>query len=88
MGLRVSLDAVEKILDPTGTQNSDPSVVQPVASRYTHCAIPAPTLNHFSDKVTKLTITPHLQRHLYYFCELTKLIMQNFVYLPHGVGIF
>jgi hypothetical protein len=31
-----------KILDPTGTRNSDPSVVQPVASRYTDCAIPAP----------------------------------------------
>jgi hypothetical protein len=25
----------EKILDPTGTRISDPSVVQPVASRYT-----------------------------------------------------
>jgi hypothetical protein len=29
----------EKILDPTGTRNSDPSVV----SRYTDCALPAPT---------------------------------------------
>jgi hypothetical protein len=29
----------EKILDPTGTRNSD---VQPVASRYTDYAIPAP----------------------------------------------
>jgi hypothetical protein len=26
---------VEKILDPTGTKTPDPSVVQPVANRYT-----------------------------------------------------
>jgi hypothetical protein len=32
----------EKILDPTETRNSEPSVVQPVASRYTDWAIPAP----------------------------------------------
>jgi hypothetical protein len=31
-----------KILDPTGTQNSDPSVDQPIARRYTDCDIPAP----------------------------------------------
>jgi hypothetical protein len=28
---RASLDDVEKILDPTRTRNSDPSIVQPVA---------------------------------------------------------
>jgi hypothetical protein len=32
----------EKILDPTGTRNSDPLVVHPVASHYTYWAIPAP----------------------------------------------
>jgi hypothetical protein len=32
----------EKILHPTGTRNSDPSVVQPIPSRYTDYAIPAP----------------------------------------------
>jgi hypothetical protein len=31
----------EKILDPTGTRLSGPSVIQPVASRYTDYAIPA-----------------------------------------------
>jgi hypothetical protein len=31
----------EKILDQTGTLNSEPSVVEPVASRYTDCYIPA-----------------------------------------------
>jgi hypothetical protein len=32
----------EKILDPTGTWNSDHSVIQPVTSRYTDYVIPAP----------------------------------------------
>jgi hypothetical protein len=32
----------EKSPDPTGDSNSDPSVIQPVASRYTYYAIPAP----------------------------------------------
>jgi hypothetical protein len=32
----------EKILDPTETRTLTPSVVQPVASHYTVCAIPAP----------------------------------------------
>jgi hypothetical protein len=36
---RAGLDEVEKILDPTGTRNSDLSVVQPVASRYIDYAI-------------------------------------------------
>jgi hypothetical protein len=30
----------EKILTPIGTRTPTPSVVQPVASRYTNCAIP------------------------------------------------
>jgi hypothetical protein len=42
MVLRAGMDDVEKrILDPTGTRNSDPSSVQPVASRCTEYAIPA-----------------------------------------------
>jgi hypothetical protein len=34
VGSRTTLDYVKKILDPIGTQNSEPSVVQPVASCY------------------------------------------------------
>jgi hypothetical protein len=33
-----------KILDTTGDSNSDPSVVQPVASRYTDYSIPIPVI--------------------------------------------
>jgi hypothetical protein len=40
VGPRASLDAAEKILDHTGTRNSEPSVFQPVASRYTDYTIP------------------------------------------------
>jgi hypothetical protein len=42
---RAGLDDVEKILEPTGTRNSDPSVVQDVASRYTDYAIPTLSVN-------------------------------------------
>jgi hypothetical protein len=36
---RDALDDAEKILDATGTRTPDPSVVQPVVSRYTDYAI-------------------------------------------------
>jgi hypothetical protein len=36
----------EKILGPTGTRTPTSSVVQPVASRYTDRAIPAPDSKH------------------------------------------
>jgi hypothetical protein len=38
VGPRTGLKDVEKILAPTGTQTPDPSVIQPVACRYTDCA--------------------------------------------------
>jgi hypothetical protein len=42
-GPRTGLDDVEKIFAPTGTRSLTPRPVQPVASRYTDCAIPAPS---------------------------------------------
>jgi hypothetical protein len=42
VGPRTGLDEVKRILDPTGTGTPTSLVVQPVASRYTDCAIPAP----------------------------------------------
>jgi hypothetical protein len=39
---RPGLRGEEKILDPTGTGTPTPSSAQPVNSRYTDCAIPAP----------------------------------------------
>jgi hypothetical protein len=41
VGPGACLDNKEKILGPTETPNFDPSVVQPIASRYTNYAIPA-----------------------------------------------
>jgi hypothetical protein len=43
---RAGLDDVEKILDLIGTRPPNPSVVQPIASRSTDCAIPAPHIFH------------------------------------------
>jgi hypothetical protein len=56
---RAGLDDVEKILDPTGTQNPNPSVVQPVVSRHTYCPIPAPR-----DYLIQNTILSSCLRHL------------------------
>jgi hypothetical protein len=42
VGSRTGVDDVEKILDLAGTRTPSPSVDQPVASRYTDCAILTP----------------------------------------------
>jgi hypothetical protein len=47
-----------KVLDPTRIRNSDPSVVQPIASRYTDYVIPAltvcPAIYRFSQEVRSI----------------------------------
>jgi hypothetical protein len=47
----------EKILDRTETRNSDPSAVQPVASRYTDCAIPTPRWKYMYIELTTGILT-------------------------------
>jgi hypothetical protein len=46
VGLRAGLDDMEKreILDLAGTRTPNPSVLQPVSSRYTDYTIPAPSI--------------------------------------------
>jgi hypothetical protein len=46
------MDEVEKILDPNGTLNSDPSIAQPVASRYSN------KLGKLKNSVTSSGIEP------------------------------
>jgi hypothetical protein len=55
VGSRTSLDNVEKIkfLTLLGLER-DPSVVQPVGSRYTDCAIPAPHILSLIYHINKL----------------------------------
>jgi hypothetical protein len=70
VGLRAGLDDVEerKILTLLGLKNSEPSLVQPVASRYTDCATPAPNYPTVATKIhnkpsTLCTLFTHTHTH-------------------------
>jgi hypothetical protein len=81
VGPRASLDDVEKILDPYWDSNSDPSVVQPVASRYTDCAIPAPFRFAVRDK-------NHISKymsHIYFSLTLFSCYSVNFVAVTNSL---
>jgi hypothetical protein len=62
----------EKILDPTGTRKSDLSVVHPVTSLYTDCAIPAHDLVHILINFSK--ITPHEIRYKYILRSVGRML--------------
>jgi hypothetical protein len=72
---RVGLDDVEKILDPTGTGNTDPSVVQPVASHYSDCAIPAHIFMEIFSKIWNTFFSPTKAFH-------SSSLMHSFMHFP------
>jgi hypothetical protein len=71
MDLRADLDNEEKRkFLPHRNSNSDPSVAQPVASRYTDCAIPAPR-----DLRKRIKYIPKRKnQYLYFICCLLDLL--------------
>jgi hypothetical protein len=65
--LRAGLDDSEK--RKYRDSNSDPSIIQPVASRYTDYAIPAPYDEVlFVKTVTVLILIIHIHMFFYYLC--------------------
>jgi hypothetical protein len=65
VGLRSGLDAVEKRkFLPYRDSNSDPSVIQPVASRYTDCATLAPGMVLVTHKISRI------KRVIHYHCDV------------------
>jgi hypothetical protein len=52
---------VEKILDPTGTQNSESLVFQPIASRYTDYGYPDQSLEKYNEKESRPSFDPMSQ---------------------------
>jgi hypothetical protein len=58
MHLTSDVDNVERSkIDPYRDSDSDPTVIQSLASCYTDCAIPAPT----SEAVSDLSLGAHMQ---------------------------
>jgi hypothetical protein len=76
------MDNVEKrkLLTLPGRGNSDPSVVQPVGSRYTDCAIPGPD-NVFRLSISViLTVTVHPDASLIPFVSDIVGIVRTFLF--------
>jgi hypothetical protein len=61
----------QKILDPYWDSNSDPSVVQPVTSRYTDYAIPAPVMGVHLTKITGSRSDDWIYEHFGYTLSLS-----------------
>jgi hypothetical protein len=91
---RAGLDYVDKrILDPTGTRNSDLSVVQPVSSRYTDCDIQKNWSLLYFDRLHVFSI-PEYDKVIFEMSSVCVCVCvcvcaprskwANFIHLPHS----